>query len=256
MSTLAVVSLRQRTGVSISACKEALDEAKGDEEKAIEILRKRGIAQAAKKAVRDQKEGFMFSAEDAGSAAVVLLHCETDFVARDAGFQTLGKDLVKVLLKEGSDRLKTLADEHIPAAVQKLGENISLGEHHRIEAPVKGVYIHTNGKIGVIIGLDSGGTEEQARSVAMHAAAMNPQYVSPDDVLPEAIEKEKEIWRAQFAKDGKPAQIMDKIMMGKEKKFREENALLKQEFVKEPGKSVEQYLGKAKVVSYVRVEIS
>lgn len=255
MSTLAVVSLRKRTGVSISACKEALDEAKGDEEKAIEILRKRGIAQAAKKAVREQKEGFMFSAEDGNVAAMVLLHCETDFVARDAGFQTLGKDLVKALLKEGSDRLKTIADEHLPAAVQKLGENISLGEHHRIEAPIKGTYIHTNGKIGVIIGLDSG-TDKQARSVAMHAAAMNPQYVSPDDVLPEAIEKEKEIWRAQLAKEGKPAQIMEKIMMGKERKFREENALLKQEFVKEPGKTVEQYLGKAKVVSYVRVEIS
>lgn len=255
MSTLAVVSLRQRTGVSISACKEALDEAKGDEEKAIEILRKRGIAQAAKKAVREQKEGFMFSAEDGSSAALVLLHCETDFVARDAGFQALGKDLVNALLKEGSDRLKTLADEQIPAAVQKLGENITLGEHHRIDAPVKGTYIHTNGKIGVIIGLDSG-TEEQARSVAMHAAAMNPHYISPDDVPSEVIEKEKEIWREQLAKEGKPAQIMDKIMMGKEKKFREENALLKQEFVKEPGKTVEQYLGKAKVVSYVRVEIS
>lgn len=255
MSTLAVVSLRKRTGVSISACKEALDEAKGDEEKAIEILRKRGIAQAAKKAIREQKEGCMFSAEDGNSAAMVLLHCETDFVARDTGFQTLGKDLVNTLLKEGSNRLKTLADEHLPVAVQKLGENISLGEHHRIEAPVKGTYIHTNGKIGVIIGLDSG-TEEQARSVAMHAAAMNPQYVSPDDVPPDAVEKEKEIWRAQLAKEGKPAQIMEKIMMGKEKKFREENALLKQEFVKEPGKSVEQYLGKAKVVSYVRVEIS
>lgn len=250
-----VVSLRKRTGVSISACKEALDEAKGDEEKAIEILRKRGIAQAAKKAVREQKEGFMFSAEDGNSAAMVLLHCETDFVARDVGFQTLGKDLVKALLKEGADRLQALADERLPDAVQKLGENISLGEHHRIEAPIKGTYIHTNGKIGVIIGLDSG-TEDLARSVAMHAAAMNPQYVSPDDVLPEAIEKEKEIWREQLAKEGKPAQIMEKIMMGKERKFREENALLKQEFVKEPGKTVEQYLGKAKVVSYVRVEVS
>ncbi|MBI3336095.1 translation elongation factor Ts [Candidatus Peregrinibacteria bacterium] len=255
MSAQAVVSLRQRTGVSISACKEALDEAKGDEEKAIEILRKRGIAQAAKKAVREQKEGFMFSAEDQKISALVLLHCETDFVARDAGFQTLGKDLVQALLKEGEARLNALANERLPDAVQKLGENISLGEHHRIEAPVKGTYIHTNGKIGVIIGLDSG-TEEQARSTAMHAAAMNPQYVSPDDVPSESIEKEKEIWREQLAKEGKPAQIMDKIMMGKEKKFREENALLKQEFVKEPGKTVEQYLGKAKVLSYVRVEIS
>src|SRR3989344_5201374 len=121
MSTQSVVSLRQRTGVSISACKEALDEAKGDEEKAIEILRKRGIAQAAKKATREQAEGIVFLVEKGTSAALLLLRCETDFVARDASFQSTGDKLVLTLLQSGEERAKKEADELIPLLVNKLG---------------------------------------------------------------------------------------------------------------------------------------
>jgi len=257
ISASSVASLRSRTGVSISACKEALDEAGGDEEAAIDLLRKRGIAQAAKKAGREQGEGQIFIEEAEGKAVLLMLKCETDFVARDDGFNTLGTDLAHCLLTEGKDAARKKAEEVLPAAVQNLGENISVVEEdvHTIEAPVVGSYTHTTGKIGVIIGLDSG-SAELARDVAMHAAAMNPQFVSPDDVPKEAVEREKGIWTEQLAKEGKPAQIMEKIMLGKEKKFREESALLKQEFVKVPSKTVEQYLGDAKVVNYVRVEIS
>lgn len=116
------------------------------------------------------------------------------------------------------------------------------------------MYVHSNGKIGVVIGL-SGGSEDLARDIAMHAAAMNPSYVSPDDVTPESVDKEKEIWREQLAQEGKPAEIMEKIMVGKEKKFREENALLTQEFVKDPSKLIQDLLDGSRIEEYVRVSI-
>lgn len=255
ISASAVSSLRQRTGVSISACKDALEEAGGDEEKAIEILRKRGIAQAAKKAARDQREGRIFAEATDKKAAIILLGCETDFVARDDGLLSLGTDLVHVLLTEGKERSGEEAKKRMPEAVQKLGENISVVEAHLIESPVIGTYVHSNGKIGVVIGLN-GGTQSMARDIAMHAAAMNPTVVSPEDVPEAAVVKEKEIWKEQLAKEGKPQQIIEKIMIGKEKKFREEHALLKQEFVKEPEKRVEEYLGSVHIEHYLRLEVS
>ena len=142
----------------------------------------------------------------------------------------------------------------MPELVQKLGENISVGDSKMIEAPVVGSYTHTNGKIGVLVGLDTG-SSDSAKDVAMHAAAMNPEYISPDDVADHIIVKEKEIWTEQLAAEGKPAEIMEKIMEGKEKKFREENALMKQEFVKNPEQSIEQFLDGATVVEYVRLAV-
>ena len=252
VSASAVASLRARTGVSILKCKKALEEAGGDEEKAIDILRKSGLSEVAKKSERDQSEGKVFIADGDAKAAMVMLRCETDFVARDDAFNALGQELATALLQDGST---DKAEGGIPAAVQKLGENISLGEVHIVEAPVVGSYVHSNAKIGVIIGLD-GGDVAKAKDVAMHAAAMNPEYVLPDDVPAEAVEKEKSIWKEQLASEGKPAEIMEKIMLGKEKKFREENALLKQDFVKEPGTTVEEYLAGAKVQDYVRLAVS
>ncbi len=254
VSASAIASLRARTGVSISACKEALEEANGDEEKAIEILRKRGLAQAAKKAARDQAEGLVFLAEDGAKIALVLIRCETDFVARDDNFQNAGKEIVQVLLKDGKDAAEKKAAELLPELVQKLGENITLGEVHLVNGSTLGAYLHSNAKIGVAVALE-GGSKEHARDVAMHAAALSPKVVSPDEVTPDLVEKEKEIWKEQLKKDGKPEAMWDKIMMGKEKKFREESALLKQAFVKDPSKSVEQHLGDAKVTGYVRVSV-
>lgn len=255
ISASAVASLRARTGVSILACKEALVESAGDEEKAIEILRKRGIAQAAKKAARDQSEGLVFIAEGQGKAALVFLRCETDFVARDENFRKAGGEIATDLLSGGKSHAEKKAGELLPALVQKLGENISVGELHCIEGSTLGTYLHTNAKIGVIIALN-GGTVAAARDCAMHAAAMSPRYVTPGDVTGDVVEKEKEIWREQLKKEGKPEAIWDKIMLGKEKKFREENALIKQPFVKDPQKTVEQYLAPATVTAYVRVSVS
>jgi len=255
ISATAIASLRARTGVSISACKEALEEAGGDEEKAIELLRKRGLSQAAKKAARDQAEGLAFIAEDASKIAIVLLRCETDFVARDDNFQNTGNAIVDALLNQGEAAAKQKAETMIPELVQKLGENITLGEMHLIEGATLGSYLHSNAKIAVAIALD-GGTKDHARDLAMHAAALSPKVISPDEVTADLVEKEKEIWKVQLSNESKPEAMWDKIMMGKEKKFREESALLKQNFVKDPTKTIEQYLGDAKVTKYVRVSVA
>ncbi len=250
----AVASLRARTGVSMMECKKALEEAHGDEEKAIDVLRKKGVASAAKKADRAQSEGSVFSATKGGKSALVTLQCETDFVARDENFRTMGQELANLLLSEGVDATHAAAAKKLPELVQKLGENITLGSLQLTEAAVSGVYIHSNGKIGVVIGL-SGGSPELAKDIAMHAAAMSPTYVRPEDVSEELLVKEREIWKAQLSNEGKPEAIMEKIMIGKEKKFREENSLLTQEFVKEPGKLIKDLLGGQDVTEYVRFAI-
>ncbi|MBU2259173.1 translation elongation factor Ts [Patescibacteria group bacterium] len=255
ISAAAVSSLRARTGVSILQCKKALEESGGDEEKAIDFLRKSGAAQAVKKAQRDQKEGAVFLAQDGNKAAMLMLHCETDFVARNEDFRKFGQELADMLLEKGEEELKKYVEGILSDVVQKLGENISLGEVVVIEAPVVGSYVHSNNKIGVIVGTNEG-DEEVTRDVAMHAAAMNPLYKTPEDVTAEAIEGEKAIWKEQMKSEGKPEAIMEKIMMGKEKKFREENALTTQEFVKDPSKKVKDHLGGAVVVEYVRFAIT
>lgn len=249
-----VSSLRGRTGAPMLLCKTALEEASGNEEKAIEILRKKGEAQAVKKAGRELAEGAVFSHQQGGKAGLVLIGCETDFVARNEEFRKMGRELAEVLLNEGKEAVKAKAKEVIPHAVQKLGENIQLLETNTAEAPILGIYVHTNSKIGVIIGLENG-TEELARDLAMHAAAMNPQVVSPDDVAGTAVEKEKEIWKEQLKKEGKPEAILEKVMMGKERKFREEQALLTQPFAKDQSKKVKDIVGDAKVTAYVRLSV-
>ncbi len=249
-----VQALRARTGVSILACKEALEEAGGDQEKAIEILRKRGIAQAVKKSDRNQGEGALFVAEAKGKAAVVSLRCETDFVARSEGFIKIGQEFADAVIKDGLETAKKNADARVPDLVNQLGENIALGEMQETMASVIGTYVHSNRKIAVVVGLDSGDAAK-ARDVAMHAAAMNPLYVTPDEIPADLIAKEKEIWKEQMKDDKKPPEILEKIMLGKEKKFREENALLKQPFVKDQNQTVEQYLGGAKITGYLRAGI-
>ena len=250
-----VAKLRARTGSGILDAKNALEEAKGDEELAIDILRKKGKAQAAKKADRAQSEGGIFIASSGSKAALVQVRCETDFVGRSDVFVKFGQDLADKLVKEGRAAFDAHAAEKVPAAVLELGENISLGDVKEVEAPVIGTYVHSNRKIGVIVGLE-GGTTEQAADTAMHGAAMNPMYVRPSDVSQEAVLKEKEIWKEQMKDDKKPAEIQEKIMLGKEKKFREENALLTQPFVKDQGKTVEAMLGAAKVKEYVRISFN
>lgn len=254
ISAKEIFSLRNRTGVSINLCKKALEEANGDQEKAIEILRSTGEAQAVKKADRDQGEGYIFAASTDTKAAVVLLRCETDFVARNDDFQAIGTNMAQAVLEQGKEATEASSAETINTAVQQLGENISLGSIEEMTGDTIGVYVHTNGKVGAVVVL-TGGSEEIARDIAMHASAMRPDFLSPDEVSEEAVAKEKEIWTEQLKEEGKSAEIMEKIMLGKEKKFREENALLTQPFVKDPDQTIATLLGDATITSYKLVTV-
>ncbi|HPU94971.1 MAG TPA: translation elongation factor Ts [Candidatus Gracilibacteria bacterium] len=248
-----IKELREMTGVSMSACKSALEEANGDMDKAIDVLRKKGEAKAVDRAARETHQGVVSMKAEGNKVAMAALLCETDFVARGEDFNSV-VDLLAQKLLDGSLKPEDTEVPEVKELVLKAGENIRIGKMALVEGENVGTYIHTNKKIGVIISLE-GGTSEIAKDVAMHAAATNPACVSPDEVPQEAVDKEKEIWREQLAKEGKPAEIVEKIMMGKEKKFREENALLKQQFVKNPEQTIEQVLAGATIKTFVRIAV-
>ncbi len=253
ISAAVVMALRDKTGVSMMAVKKALVEAEGNEEKAIEILRKRGEMKSSEKADRATKEGAVAMVIKGGKGVLASLRCETDFVARNTDFIKLAQEISQWYCDKG-EAAKIPSEAVVKAAVNTLGENIQLGEWAAIEAPVVAGYVHSNRKIAVLVGLE-GGSEDQARDVAMHAAAMNPKVVSPEEVSADAVKKEQEIWTEQLSKEGKPADKIPMIMKGKEKKFREEQALTTQAFVKDNSKTVGQFLGSAKIVKYVRLAI-
>lgn len=250
-----IKELRELTGVSMMACKKALDESDGNIEKAIEILRKKGESKALDRAGRSTSQGVVSVKIDGGKAAMVSLLCETDFVARGDGFIALGESITEKLFK-GEIGVTDKELSEVKDAVLKMGENVQIGDMSLIEGDVIGSYIHSNKKIGVLVALE-GGNVELAKDIAMHAAATNPRVVSPDEISDELVNKEKEIWREQLKQEGKTGDIVDKIMIGKEKKFREENALTKQVFVKDADKTIEQLLsaGGAKIKAFVRFGI-
>lgn len=246
-----IKELREETGVSTMACKKALEETNGDKEKAIELLRKKGEAKSAERADRSTGEGVIAIAEGEGKVAIAKLGSETDFVAKNEDFIAGAKDIAQKVLDEGESFDAAAVASELSL---KLGEKIDAGEKKLVEGPIVGSYVHSNNKIGVAVTMD-GGTNEQARDIAMHVAAMNPAYLTPEEVSQEAIDKEKGIWTDQLKSEGKPENIWDNIMQGKEKKFREENALTKQPFVKNPEQTVEQFAGDAKITGFARLEI-
>lgn len=249
-----IKELRERTGVSTMSCKKALEEANGDMDAAIDVLRKSGEAKQAARSARTTANGVVSIKILGNKAAVLALLCETDFVAKNDGFRGLADILAEKFLNGDLPADAEEAPEEMKDAFIKLGENIQIGDKKLVEGDVLGTYIHLNNRIGVVVALE-GGTSELAKDVAMHVAATNPQCISPDEVSEELVAKEKEIWKDQLAKEGKPAEIVGKIMMGKEKKFREENALLKQAFVKDPEKTIEQLVegAGAKITKFARV---
>jgi elongation factor Ts len=238
-----IKKLRDATGVSMMACKKALEESGGEFEAAVDLLRKKGEAKAADRAERSTAQGAIVVRTSEGKAAMVQLLCETDFVAMSDEYLALANSVAdKLLAGDISAEDKELPE--IKEAVLKLGENIQIGEVKLFEAANIGEYVHSNRKIGVLVSL-SAGDPEVAKDVAMHVAATNPRVISPDEISNDLVEKEKAIWEEQLKNEGKPAEILDKIMMGKEKKFREENALLKQAFVKNPDQTIEDLLSSA-----------
>lgn len=250
-----IKKLRESTGVSMMACKKALEESNGDLEKAKDLLRKKGEAKAADRAGASTAQGAIVVKTEGNKSAMVELQCETDFVAKGDDFLVLADTLADKLLKgEISPGDKDLPE--VKDAVLKLGENIKIGKMTVTKGETLGDYVHSNNKIGVVVSL-KGGDAETAKNLAMHIAAMNPEVVSPDEVSDELVEKEKSIWTDQLRAEGKPEEIMEKIMLGKEKKFREENALVKQAFVKDPERLIEDILKDvdATVEDFVRFAI-
>ena len=264
MSAAQVKELRERTGLGLLECKKALAEASGDIEAAIETLRKSSGMKAAKKAGRTAAEGIVAiqSAPDGSLAAMVEVNSETDFVARDENFLNFVQTVVGTAFEQRNNDITLLAggdiEEARQALVQKIGENISVRRVvvHEASAGVVGGYVHDNNRIAVVVSL-KGGNAELAKDVAMHVAAVNPQVVSPDQMAEEVVAKEREIYAAQAQESGKPAEIVEKMIDGRIRKFLSENSLTEQAFVKDPDTTVGKLVSSAgaEIIGFSRFEV-
>jgi len=255
-----VKDLRERTGLGMMECKRALVEAGADIDKAIEELRKSSGMKAAKKAGRTAADGLVSVKVDGGFGVVVEINSETDFVARDEGFQGFVQTVVDAAFDSKQTDMAALMSGELEslreALVQKIGENISPRRVSNIDATVVGGYVHSNNRIAVIVGL-SGGDEALAKDVAMHVAAVNPTVVSSDQMSAEVVAAEKEIYAAQARESGKPEEIIEKMIAGRVSKFLKESSLVDQPFVKDPDITVGKLVkaAGAEVVSFVRYEV-
>lgn len=263
ISASLVKELRERTGLGMMECKKALVESNGDVELAIENLRKSSGLKAAKKASRTAAEGVVLTkvAADGKYGVLIEVNSETDFVARDENFLGFARTVLeKAFTSKQTDVAALMAGEleqAREALVQKIGENINVRRVVVAEAAgVVGAYVHSNNKIGVLVAL-SGGTDEVAKHVAMHVAAAKPMVVSGDEMPPEVLAKEREIFTAQAAESGKPANVVEKMVEGRIRKFLEESSLNDQPFVMNPDETVAAMVKKAggAVVSFVRWEV-
>ncbi len=260
ISAKAVKSLRDRTGAGMMDCKKALQEAGGDEEQAIDLLRKWGAAKAAKRSERATSEGLVHVEGQGGRFAMVAVSSETDFVARNDDFRDFAERLARHVLTEGDlpdgetvdgeallqrDGFAAFADEIVDLRA-RIGENVTVEQAVRFE-PQDGSsvasYVHFGGKIGVLVELAGGtGHDEAAREVAMHVAATDPIGVSPDDIPSEERDRERNLLAEQAKEEGKPESIVEKIVEGRMRKFYEQNALLLQPFVKDQDVTIQALL--------------
>ncbi|PLW83008.1 elongation factor Ts [Kineobactrum sediminis] len=264
MSAVLVKELRERTGLGLLECKKALAAAGGDVEKAIEELRKSSGMKAAKKAGRTAADGVVSTrvAEDGSYGVMVEVNSETDFAARDEGFLGFVRKVVDAAFENRQTDVAALMAGDLEASrealVQKIGENIGVRRISLItaDAGVVGSYVHGTNRIAVLVEL-KGGDQDLARDVAMHVAAINPQVVSPAEMPEEAIAKEKEIYTVQAQDSGKPAEIVEKMIAGRIKKFLAENSLTEQAFVKDPDVTVGKLVAAAgaEVRSFARFEV-
>jgi elongation factor Ts len=266
-----VKDLRERTGAGMMECKKALVEADGDIEAAIEAMRKAGQAKAAKKSGRTAAEGVVMieTAADGKRGVLVEVNCETDFVAKDANFLGFAQRVAETALAGDMANAETLSatalrddpsttvDQAREALITKIGENVQVRRLVRFENVEGRLYSYRHGvRIGVVVEM-SGGDEALGRDIAMHVAATNPLCLGADEVPPETLAKEREIFKAQALDSGKPEAIVDKIIDGRVRKYLEEVTLLGQPFVKDPDTSVEKLLKQAgaKVHRFARVEV-
>lgn len=262
-----IKQLRDKTGAGIGDCKKALDESGGDIEMAVEILRKKGIAKAAKRGDRQTCEGIVKMAvnENNSEAYIVEVNAETDFVVRNDQFQNFANKILEIVKTEKPADLEVLLNASMEnGTVKENLDNLSgvIGEKLDIRgmdilksSGTVAAYSHMGGRIGVLVALDKAGEADLARDVAMHIAAANPKYVIPEDVPAEEINKEKEIYTEQLKKEGKPENMIDKILEGKVNKYFEDVCLIKQEYIKDDKKKVEDVLGGVKVEKFIRYSL-
>jgi elongation factor Ts len=262
ISASMVKELRERTSLGMLECKKALAEADGDIELAIENLRKSSGMKAAKKAGRTAADGVVAVkvADDNSYGVVVEVNSETDFVARDAGFLAYVDTVVEAAFAAKQTDVAALMAGDLEAArealVQKIGENIGVRRIALVEGANVGAYVHSNNKIAVLTSLTAG-ENEVAKDVAMHTAAVNPRVAKPEDMPEEVLTKEKEIILAQPDMAGKPAEIAEKMVGGRIKKFLAENSLVEQAFVKNPEVKIGQLVkdAGADINGFVRFEV-
>ena len=251
--TLADISpLRNMSGAGMMACKKALEEAGNDFDKAMEIIRKKGQAVAAKRSDREASEGCVLAAENAGFAAVVALKCETDFVAKNEQFVALTQDILNVAMSVKPETVEALlasplADgraiqEHITDRVGVTGEKMELGFYQFVNGASSVSYIHPGNKLATIVAFNEAVDHTVARDVAMQVAAMNPVAVRAEEVPQNVIDTEMEIARDKARQSGKPENLLDRIAQGALQKYYKENTLLQQEFIKDSKISIEEYL--------------
>ncbi|MUK89885.1 elongation factor Ts [Ornithinibacillus sp. L9] len=266
-----VKELREKTGAGMMDCKKALTETDGDLDKAIDYLREKGIAKAAKKADRIAAEGSTYIEVDGNTAVLLEVNCETDFVTKNDQFKNLLADLGKHLVEQKPSTVEEALQQplhgdgdtvetYINSAVAKIGEKISLRRFTVItktDNDAFGAYLHMGGRIGVLTLLEGTTDESVAKDVAMHAAAVNPKYVSRDEVSEEEVAHEREVLKTQALNEGKPENIVEKMVEGRLGKFFEEICLLEQNFVKDPDQKVKKFVADkgATVKTFVRYEV-
>lgn len=257
-----VKELRDRTGLGMMECKKALVDAGGSVDAAIEELRKSSGLKAAKKAGRTAAEGVsLIKVSDDHTVAFILeVNSETDFVARDENFIGFANEVLEAAFSKGETDVAALMagdlETRREALVQKIGENITVRRIAKLEGAVVGGYVHNTNKIAAVVALTAGDAET-ARDVAMHVAAVNPRIGKPEDMPADELEKEKDIIRAQPDMEGKPAEIVEKMMGGRIKKYLAENSLVEQPFVKNPEQTVGQLIKAAggDLSGFVRLEV-
>ena len=263
-----VKNLREKTGAGMLDCKKALDETKGNIEEAINWLREKGISKALKKAERIAAEGLSEAVSNDTNAVIIEVNCETDFVARNEEFKTLINTIANTILnnevKTMEDANKLVVDnetieEKIVAFTAKIGEKISFRRFEKLaktESQEFGIYSHMGGKITSVVVIE-GNNHEVAKDIAMHVAAMNPSYLVSSDIPEDVLNKEREIIKEQSMNEGKPAEIAEKMVEGRIRKFFKEVCLAEQEFIKDSSLSVGNYAknNNCSIVKMVRYEV-
>lgn len=251
-----VKELRDKTEVSVMQCKNALEEAGGDMEKALIILKKKSSSIAMKKADRNAKDGIVVVKGNGNKTLLLVLHTETDFVSKNADFINLANKLADLAIKEGIETMKKKSLEMINEVVQKVGEKIELGKVEEVTGSIIGSYIHNN-KSAVIVLLSSG-TKELARDLAMHIAAMKPVFTSSSEITEEDKKKVIEVFEKEVNESGKPEEIKKKMLEGKISTYFKEQTLMDQIFIKNPEITIETLLknNKAQLVSFIYESIN